>query len=123
MPSESRTADGVSFLYTPFFAHAAFRTNLPMGLYALGYCNSLFLNLHANQLDRLQLVLNSAARAVTSIPKFHHITTLLKSLHYIVDLRSLNAFTTKFYILPTCYLLTDVNCKGISAATRYNRQS
>ena len=31
----------------------------------LDYCNSLFLNLPANQLDRLQLVLNSAAREVT----------------------------------------------------------
>ena len=32
----------------------------------LDYCNSVFLNLPANQLDRFQLVLNSAARAVTS---------------------------------------------------------
>jgi hypothetical protein len=31
------------------------------------YCNSLFLNLPANQLDRRQLVLNSAARAVTQM--------------------------------------------------------
>jgi hypothetical protein len=35
----------------------------------LDYCNSLFLNLPANQLDRLQLVLNSAARAVTNTQK------------------------------------------------------
>jgi hypothetical protein len=41
----------------------------------LDYCNSLFLNLPANQLDRLQLVPNSAARAVTSTPNFHHITS------------------------------------------------
>jgi Reverse transcriptase (RNA-dependent DNA polymerase) len=40
----------------------------------LDYCNSLFLNLPANQLDRLQLVLDSAARAVTNTPKSHHIT-------------------------------------------------
>ena len=49
----------------------------------LDYCNSLFLNLPANQLDRLQLVLNSAARAVTKTPKFHHITPILKSLHWL----------------------------------------
>jgi hypothetical protein len=49
----------------------------------LDYCNSLFLNLPANQLDRLQLVLNSAARAVTNAPKFHHITPILKSLHWL----------------------------------------
>jgi Reverse transcriptase (RNA-dependent DNA polymerase) len=49
----------------------------------LDYCNSLFLNLPANQLDRLQLVLNSAARAVTNTPKFHHSTPILKSLHWL----------------------------------------
>ena len=49
----------------------------------LDYCNSLFLNLPANQLDRLQLVLNSAARAVTKTPKFRHITPILKPLHWL----------------------------------------
>jgi hypothetical protein len=32
---------------------------------------------------RLQLVLNSAAHAVTNTPKFHHITPILKSLHWL----------------------------------------
>jgi hypothetical protein len=49
----------------------------------LDYCNSVFLNLPANQLDRLQLVLNSAARAVTNAQKCHHITPILKSLHWL----------------------------------------
>ena len=49
----------------------------------LDYCNSLFLNLPAKQLDRLQLVLNSAARAVTNSSKFCHITPILKSLHWL----------------------------------------
>ena len=35
----------------------------------LDYCTSLFLNLPANQLDRHQLVRNSAVRAVTRIPQ------------------------------------------------------
>jgi len=39
---------------------------------------SLLLNLPATQTNRLQLVLNSAARAVTETPKFHHITPILK---------------------------------------------
>jgi len=38
----------------------------------IAYCNSLLLNLPATQTNRLQLVLNSAARAVTQTPKFHH---------------------------------------------------
>ena len=46
----------------------------------LDYCNSLVLNLPTNQLDRLQLVHNSAARAVTRTPRFHHITTILNQI-------------------------------------------
>lgn len=49
----------------------------------LDYCNSLFLNLPASQTNRLQLVLNAAARAVTKTPKFHHISPILKSLHWL----------------------------------------
>jgi len=45
-------------------------------------CNSLLLNLHGTQTNLLQLVLNSAARAVTKTPIFHHITPILKSLHW-----------------------------------------
>ncbi len=41
------------------------------------------LNLPATQTYRLQLVLNSAARAFTKTPKFHHITPILKSLHWL----------------------------------------
>jgi hypothetical protein len=49
----------------------------------IDYCNSLLLDLPATQTNRLQLVLNSAARAVTKTPKFHHITPILKSLHWL----------------------------------------
>jgi len=46
----------------------------------IDYCNSLLINL-PTQTNRLQLVLNSAAHAVTKTLKFHHITPILKSLH------------------------------------------
>jgi hypothetical protein len=49
----------------------------------LDYCNSLLLNLPSSSTNRLQLVLNSAARAVTKTSKFHHITPVLKSLHWL----------------------------------------
>jgi len=49
----------------------------------IDYCNSLLLNLPATQTNRLQLVLNSAARAVTNTHKFHHITPILKYLHWL----------------------------------------
>ena len=52
------------------------------------YCNSLFLNLPRCQLDRLQLILNSAASAVSNIPRFTYISPVLKSLHWLkVDQR------------------------------------
>jgi len=49
----------------------------------IDYCNSLLLNLTATQTIRLQLVLNSAARTFTKTPKFHHITPILESLHWL----------------------------------------
>ena len=49
----------------------------------LDNCNSLFLNLPHSQLARLQLILNSTARAVSKTPKFSHITPVLKSLHWL----------------------------------------
>jgi len=49
----------------------------------LDFCNSLFLNLPQYQLGRLQLIINSSARAVSKTPKFVHITAVLKSLHWL----------------------------------------
>ena len=49
----------------------------------LDYCNSLYLNLPTTYTHRMQLVQNSAARATTNCPKFHHITPVLKSLHWL----------------------------------------
>jgi len=51
--------------------------------FKIDYYNSLLLNLLTTQTNRLQLVLNSAARAVTKTPKFQHITPILKSLHWL----------------------------------------
>ena len=63
----------------------------------LDYCNSLFLNLPKFELNRLQSILNSAARAITNTSKFSKITPVLKSLHWL--LKSLNVFTLKFFLL------------------------
>src|SRR6218665_500817 len=46
--------------------------------YKLDYRNSLFLNL-----DSTQLIQTSLARAVTRTPRHHHITPVLKSLHWL----------------------------------------
>src|SRR6218665_2350106 len=49
----------------------------------LDYCNSLFYSINSCQMKRLQTIRNSLARAVTKTPKHHHITSVLKSLHWL----------------------------------------
>ncbi len=49
----------------------------------LDYCNVLFLGLPQNVTDRLQSVLNSAARLIDGSKKFDHITPVLHKLHWL----------------------------------------
>ena len=49
----------------------------------LDYCNSLYMNLPNYELDRLQYIQNSLARAVCRTPRFTHITPVLHSLHWL----------------------------------------
>jgi len=49
----------------------------------LDYCNSLYYNLPKFQINRLQHIQNSLARAVTRTSKYSHITPVLKSLHWL----------------------------------------
>ena len=49
----------------------------------LDYCNSLYHALPKSQIKRLQAIQNSLARCVTLTPRFHHITPVLKDLHWL----------------------------------------
>ena len=49
----------------------------------LDYCNSLSHNLPNCQLNRLQQIQNSLARAVVKAPRSTHITPILKSIHWL----------------------------------------
>ena len=49
----------------------------------LDYCNSLLYGLPQYQHDRLQRVLNAAARVVCLVPKFDHISPHLQALHWL----------------------------------------
>ena len=49
----------------------------------LDYCNSLYLNLPAYQISRLQHIQNSLARVVCLVPKHQHTTPHLHSLHWL----------------------------------------
>jgi len=49
----------------------------------LDYCKSLYYDLSQSQIKKLQNIENSLACAVTTTPKSSHITTVLKSLHWL----------------------------------------
>ena len=49
----------------------------------IDYCNSLLYGVPNYQLDRLQRVLNAAARVVCLVPKFDHITPTLMTLQWL----------------------------------------
>jgi hypothetical protein len=49
----------------------------------LDYCNSLLAALPSTETNRLQKIMNTAARIVTRLPKREHITPVLKSLHWL----------------------------------------
>ena len=52
------------------------------------YCNSLLYGLPATQLNKIQRVLNAAARLVCRSPRYCHITPLMYHLHWLaVNLR------------------------------------
>ena len=49
----------------------------------LDYCNSLLASLPACVIQPLHLIQNAAARLVFNLPKFSHVTPLLRSLHWL----------------------------------------
>ncbi|XP_076836631.1 uncharacterized protein LOC143482216 isoform X1 [Brachyhypopomus gauderio] len=49
----------------------------------LDYCNSLLAGLPLQVIRPLQLIQNAAARLVFNLPKFTHVTPLLRSLHWL----------------------------------------
>src|SRR5208282_543363 len=49
----------------------------------LDYCNAVLAGVAGNHLDRLQSILNVAARLVFSARRHAHITSLLRELHWL----------------------------------------
>ncbi len=49
----------------------------------LDYCHALYIGITQGSLSRLQMVQNAAARLLTGVQKFEHITPTLMSLHWL----------------------------------------
>ena len=49
----------------------------------IDYCNSLYLGLRQTSINKLQKLQNWAAGIITGKNKFDHITSILKSLHWL----------------------------------------
>ena len=86
------------------------------------YCNSLLNGLPARQLDRLQSILNAAARMIFCARKHDHITPLLHELHWlkvkeriqfklcVLTHRCLHG-TAPVYLAEVLYRTTDVEAR------------
>ena len=72
----SRIRKFLSPLETKSLVHAFFTSRVD-------YCNSLLYGLPASQLNKVQRVLNTAARLVCCAPRFSHITPLMYELHWL----------------------------------------
>ncbi len=49
----------------------------------LDYCNGILFGLPTNQINKLQLTMNSATHLTLGIKKFDHITPALRKLHWL----------------------------------------
>ena len=72
----------------------------------LDYCNSLFHSLSSHNATRLQFVQNALARFVTGASKYTHITSTLRTLHWL-PIRQRIIFKT--LVLVYKYLTTGQN--------------
>ena len=72
---------------TPSCAKTLIHADITSKLY---YCNGLLYGLPSQQLNRLQSILNTAARLVTMTRNFDHITPNLRDLHRFIGCVSLS---------------------------------
>jgi len=98
-------------------AHDAVRA---LVLSRLDYCNSLLYGTTSQNLQRLQLLQNHAAKLVYNKPKFTRVTPLLNDLHWLPISRELNSRLLHLRIKPSImkYLLTFLSsCTSASLHT------
>ena len=62
----------------------------------LDYCNALYQGLPKSRTSTLQRIQNTSARLITGTPRRHHITPVLKSLHWLPIPRRLELKTLSY---------------------------
>lgn len=68
----------------PYLSEGHFRTVVTVLIMSrLDYCNGLYLNAHKQQINRLQIIQNAAARLLLDIPKFTSVRNELIQLHWL----------------------------------------
>ena len=99
----SKTRKYLDENYTKSLVHAFVSSKLD-------YCNALLIGLPKYQIDRLQSVLNTAARIITFTCKYDHITPVLVRLHWLPV-----SYRIRFKVLLLTYkALNDLSPEYIS---------
>ena len=92
----------------------------------IGYCNSLLVGVPSTQLSKLRRLQNAAARLVSNVAKYDHITPTLVNLHWLPVTYRVNfkiaMLAHKCICCNAPEYLKDL-IKVMSSTTRYNLRS
>ena len=93
----------------------------------IDYCNSLLFGVPSVHLLKLQRLQNAAARLISNVPRYSHITPVLCSLHWLpvkfrIDFKILLFTFNAIYSHAPCYLIDliaikEQQCYNLHSAT------
>ena len=91
----------------------------------MDYCNSLLSGLPKRQIAKLQRVQNAADRLISNSPRFHHITPILRELHWLpvsfrINFKIILLTFKALHGLSPAYIKHHIS---ISIGSRYNLRS
>ena len=83
----------------------------------IDYCNSLLHGLPASHLNKVQRVLNAAARLVCCAPRYCHITPLLYKLHWL-PVRQRVSFKILLFVFKAIHGITPTYLRELVSIKR-----